>query len=201
MKVWAEELKISFARKPFETRTNPNPEPFQARATSVSNSGSIYTMASIVRSLLPTPARLQTLQKLRSQIFGTTFNPLSLRTGSKVLKARLRGPAMLRYYGERMSGFAGLNNAIPNLELRDVAEETRYVAPSPCPKRAVTYAAFAHRLIDLETRRKRGKVTPKKGKSSPALTCPPVSVLGHEVLIQIQLAIAGQGRRATMKKR
>lgn len=75
--------------------------------------------------ILPSPARLQALQKLRSTVFGTTFNPLSLRTGSKILKARLRGPAMLRYYGERISGWAGLNAAVPGLELKDVAEETR----------------------------------------------------------------------------
>ena len=92
---------------------------------------------SLARFGLPTVARLQQLSKLRASLFETTFNPDSLRTGSKVLKARLRGPAMLRYYGERISGWAGLNAAVPNLELKDVAEETR--------------------LIDLETRRKRGK--------------------------------------------
>lgn len=72
-------------------------------------------------------SRLLALTKLRSQIFGTTFNPEGLRTGSKVLKARLRGPSMLRYYGERISGWAGLNQAIPNLELKDIVEETRCV--------------------------------------------------------------------------
>jgi small subunit ribosomal protein S33 len=92
---------------------------------------------SLTRFGLPSVARLQQLTKLRSQVFETTYNPESLRIGSKVLKARLRGPAMLRYYGERISGWAGLNAAVPNLELKDVAEETR--------------------LIDLETRRKRGK--------------------------------------------
>lgn len=71
------------------------------------------------------PGRLLALARLRSTVFGTTWNPESLRTGSKVLKARLRGPSMLRYYGERFSGFAGLNRAIPDLELKDVAEETR----------------------------------------------------------------------------
>ena len=72
-------------------------------------------------------SRLMALAKLRATIFGTTWNPESLRTGSKILKARLRGPSMLRYYGDRLSGFAGLNNAIPGLELKDVAEETRCV--------------------------------------------------------------------------
>lgn len=92
---------------------------------------------SLSRFGLPSVARLQALTKLRSTVFETTYNPESLRTGSKVLKARLRGPAMLRYYGERISGWAGLNAAVPGLELKDIAEETR--------------------LIDLETRRKRGK--------------------------------------------
>lgn len=74
---------------------------------------------------LPSAARLQTLNKLRTTIFGTTYNPESLRTGSKILKARLRGPTMLRYYGERMSGWAALNAQVPGLELPDVVEETR----------------------------------------------------------------------------
>ncbi|KAK4058743.1 mitochondral 37S ribosomal protein S27 [Microbotryomycetes sp. JL221] len=106
-----------------------------------------------LRFALPTAARLQQLTKLRSEIFGTTFNPDSLRTGSKVLKARLRGPAMLRYYGDRLSGWASLNKAFPGLNLIDHTENQR--------------------LVDLEARRRRGKVTPKKG----------------------------QGRRAAMKKR
>ena len=72
-------------------------------------------------------SRLAQLIETRSKIFGTVFNPNSLRTGSKILKARLRGPAMLRYYGDRLSGFSALNAAIPNLELKDVAEETRFV--------------------------------------------------------------------------
>lgn len=80
---------------------------------------------SFLKQALPSAARLQALTKLRSEVFGTTYNPESLRTGSKVLKARLRGPAMLRYYGQRISGWAGLNAAVPNLQLRDIAEETR----------------------------------------------------------------------------
>ncbi|KAI5477935.1 hypothetical protein MNV49_005724 [Pseudohyphozyma bogoriensis] len=90
-------------------------------------------------------SRLLALTKLRTQIFGTTFNPANLRIGSKVLKARLRGPSMLQYYGPRLTGFASLNAQIPDLALVDPLEEQR--------------------LIDLETRRKRGKVTPKKGNS------------------------------------
>ncbi|GAA5938755.1 hypothetical protein JCM3775_001982 [Rhodotorula graminis] len=96
----------------------------------------------------PAAQRLQQLAKLRCDLLGTVYNPNSLRTGSKVLKARLRGPAMLRYYGDRFSSFRGLNNAIPGLELRDLVEETR--------------------LLDIETLRKRGKVKPKKGQGRRA---------------------------------
>lgn len=84
--------------------------------------GSLRRLAQ--QAVPPTP-RLQELFKLRSQIFQTTFNPESLRTGSKVLKARLRGPTMLRYYGQRFTGWKGLNEAIPGLQLRDIHEETR----------------------------------------------------------------------------
>jgi small subunit ribosomal protein S33 len=84
----------------------------------------------LAQQAVPPASRLQELVKLRSEIFGTTFNPDSLRTGSKILKARLRGPAMLAYYGQRFSGWKGLNAAIPGLELRDVVEEQRCVLPS-----------------------------------------------------------------------
>lgn len=87
--------------------------------------------SSLTRFVLPSAQRLQQLVKLRSEIFGTTYNPDSLRTGSKVLKARLRGPAMLRYYGDRISGWKGLNEAVPNLELKDIAEEQRCVPDEP----------------------------------------------------------------------
>ncbi|GAA5968063.1 hypothetical protein JCM11641_003716 [Rhodosporidiobolus odoratus] len=106
------------------------------------------SLRSLAAHAVPPAARLQQLVKLRAELFGTTYNPDSLRTGSKILKARLRGPAMVNYYGERFSGWKGINAAIPGLELRDVVEETR--------------------LLDIETLRKRGKVKPKKGQGRRA---------------------------------
>ncbi|GAA5931789.1 mitochondrial 37S ribosomal protein mS33 RSM27 [Sporobolomyces koalae] len=106
------------------------------------------TLRLFAQAAVPPSQRLQQLVKLRSEVFGTTYNPESLRTGSKILKARLRGPAMLRYYGQRFTGFAGLQKAIPGLQLRDIHEETR--------------------LADLEAMRKRGKVKPKKGQGRRA---------------------------------
>lgn len=138
---------------------------YRITAPFVASSPSMSFLASLVP--LPTAARMQALLKLRAAVFNTTYNPSSLRTGSKVLKARLVGPTMLRYYGERMSGWAGLNRAVPGLDLPDLAEETRSGSLSPpcslCP--ALTGPRNnVSRLIDLETRRKRGKTTPKKGK-------------------------------------
>ncbi|GAA6042762.1 hypothetical protein JCM8097_007464 [Rhodosporidiobolus ruineniae] len=105
-------------------------------------------VARTVAQTVPPASRLQQLVKLRSELFGTVYNPDSLRTGSKILKQRLRGPAMLEYYGQRFSGWKALNAAIPGLELRDVVEEQR--------------------LLDIETLRKRGKVKPKKGQGRRA---------------------------------
>lgn len=129
------------------------------------------TLARWAQQAAPAAARLQQLAKLRCDVLGTVYNPHSLRTGSKVLKARLRGPAMLRYYGERFSSFRGLNAATPGLELRDLVEETRSVSllapPLPrAPRDAVELTKVPlHRLLDIETLRKRGKVKPKKGAS------------------------------------
>lgn len=47
------------------------------------------------------PANLPSLlSSLRSPIFQTQHNPLSLRLGTKYLRRRLRGPSMLTYYPE-----------------------------------------------------------------------------------------------------
>ncbi|KDE03718.1 hypothetical protein MVLG_05788 [Microbotryum lychnidis-dioicae p1A1 Lamole] len=100
-------------------------------------------IASATSSVVPSRARLLALDELRCRIFSTTFNPENVRAGSKILKARLRGPSMMEYYGQRYSGWKKLNAQVPGLELRNIAEEQR--------------------LIDLEVRRRRGKVTPKKG--------------------------------------
>ncbi|SCV67040.1 BQ2448_5686 [Microbotryum intermedium] len=111
-------------------------------------------VASATSSVLPNRARLLALDELRCRIFSTTFNPNNVRTGSKILKARLRGPSMMEYYGQRYSGWKKLNAQVPGLELRNIAEEQRSV---------MQFILGLGRLIDLEVRRRRGKVTPKKG--------------------------------------
>jgi hypothetical protein len=72
---------------------------------------------------------------------------------------------MLRYYGQTLSGFAKLNSQVPNLHLPDLQEEQRYLFLFYFLPREKSDDDDDHdRLIDLEARRKRGKVTPKKGK-------------------------------------
>ncbi|KAF5387018.1 hypothetical protein D9615_002047 [Tricholomella constricta] len=90
------------------------------------------------------PSRLTTLTRLRCSIFQTSYNPTSARTGAKYLRARLRGPSMVKYY-PTVINIAQLARKYPALELVDEDEEQR--------------------LQDIEDRKKRGKGAPKKAKS------------------------------------
>ncbi|XBW36987.1 hypothetical protein QEN19_002567 [Hanseniaspora menglaensis] len=54
-----------------------------------------FQLAKSVKSKLPL------LNKLRSEIFGTVYNPYNARTGSKYLKHGLKGPKLRDYYGSR----------------------------------------------------------------------------------------------------
>ncbi|KAF8061770.1 mitochondrial ribosomal subunit S27-domain-containing protein [Lyophyllum atratum] len=90
------------------------------------------------------PSRLKTLTRLRCSIFETSYNPTSIRTGAKYLRARLRGPSMVQYYPEVIN-VARLARQYPALELIDEDEEQR--------------------VQDIEDRKKRGKGAPKKAKT------------------------------------
>ncbi|KAF5318783.1 hypothetical protein D9619_010841 [Psilocybe cf. subviscida] len=95
-------------------------------------------MTSLVSKL-----RLAALTKLRCEIFQTTYNPTSYRTGAKYLRRRLRGPSMLGYYPPEFN-FAKILRTHKELEMIDEDEEER--------------------LVDVAERRKRGKGPPKKAK-------------------------------------
>ncbi|KAG6852455.1 hypothetical protein C0991_011806 [Blastosporella zonata] len=90
------------------------------------------------------PLQLKALTRLRCSIFQTSYNPSSMRTGAKYLRARLRGPSMVDYYPPVIS-IAKLARKYPELELVDEVEEQR--------------------LQDVEDRKKRGKGAPKKAKT------------------------------------
>ncbi|KDQ18624.1 hypothetical protein BOTBODRAFT_29004 [Botryobasidium botryosum FD-172 SS1] len=97
-------------------------------------------------AMVPTRTRLQSLLQLRSSIFATSYNPRSLRTGAKYLRARLRGPSMTQYYPEQLS-ISRINAVFKKMDIQLIDYEEQ------------------QRLEDVENRKKRGKGAPKKAKT------------------------------------
>ncbi|PUU77926.1 mitochondrial ribosomal subunit S27-domain-containing protein [Tuber borchii] len=107
------------------------------------------TISTIVK-LLPTKAlppreRLQELAKTSARIFSTTYNPHNARTGNRILRERLRGPTLLDYYfpGRRF-GVVDLRRHFPMMSFVDEDERQR--------------------LLDVQSKKARGKGAPKKKK-------------------------------------
>ncbi|KAG6330033.1 hypothetical protein ID866_9053 [Astraeus odoratus] len=88
-------------------------------------------------------SRLAALVKTRCQIFQTAYNPTSARTGAKYLRARLRGPSMVKYYPP-VANIAQLVKDHKAAQLVDFEE--------------------AQRLQDVEDKKRRGKGAPPKAK-------------------------------------
>ncbi|KAH0558558.1 hypothetical protein GP486_004785 [Trichoglossum hirsutum] len=61
----------------------------------------------------------------RCRIFSTTYNPEGLRTGSKILRQRLRGPTLAAYYPRRAVTIRDLRKAFPDCVTWDDKEEDR----------------------------------------------------------------------------
>ncbi|KAI9860718.1 MAG: mitochondral 37S ribosomal protein S27, partial [Pleopsidium flavum] len=80
------------------------------------------------------------------RIFSTTFNPQGIRTGNKVLRQRLKGPALAAYYPRRTATLKDLKSAYPDLETWDEDEEDR--------------------LEHLQIAKQRGKGAPKKKRTA-----------------------------------
>lgn len=91
------------------------------------------------------PSRLAALKQLQCSIFQTSYNPNSLRTGAKYLRARLRGPSMMAYYPQSFD-IAQITRRYSELEMVNEDEEERFQ--------------------DVLDRKRRGKGAPKKAKSA-----------------------------------
>jgi small subunit ribosomal protein S33 len=92
----------------------------------------------------PTASRLGALKALQCALFQTAYNPTSARTGAKYLRARLRGPALVRYYPKTLR-LADLRKTKLGAEfLADEGEEQR--------------------IQDVEDKKARGKGPPPKTK-------------------------------------
>lgn len=59
------------------------------------------------------------------KIFSTAFNPEGVRTGNKILRQRLRGPALAAYYPRKVATINDVRKAYPELLTWDEKEEVR----------------------------------------------------------------------------
>ncbi|KAJ5556914.1 hypothetical protein N7504_010539 [Penicillium tannophilum] len=71
--------------------------------------------------------RLLDLVKSQCRIFSLNFNPQRLRLGNKILRQRLRGPALAAWYPKQEVSFRDLQNTYKPLGLTtfDEAEDDR----------------------------------------------------------------------------
>jgi len=91
-------------------------------------------------------SRIFELLKVQCRIFSHTYNPERLRTGNKVLRERLRGPAVAAYYPPRNPTMKDLLKLYPDMETWDEDEEDR--------------------LESIAAAKQRGKGAPKKKRTA-----------------------------------
>lgn len=65
------------------------------------------------------------ISKVQARIYGHTFNPACTRTGNKVLRERLKGPAVASYYPPRSATLKEMMAFYPQLETYDEKEADR----------------------------------------------------------------------------
>ncbi|KAK3070440.1 hypothetical protein LTR53_013808 [Teratosphaeriaceae sp. CCFEE 6253] len=94
--------------------------------------------------------RILDLMKVQCRIFSTTFNPTNQRLGNKILRQRLKGPALAAYYPRRVATFKDLKALYPGWEMYDANEEDR--------------------LEHIQITKSRGKGAPKKKKTATEIT-------------------------------
>lgn len=76
--------------------------------------------------LRPSKTRLLQLEKLRAQIFNQTFNPSNLRTGTKILRAPLKGELYRNWYYPNITPTPKqLKKIFPDLNPVDPVEQKR----------------------------------------------------------------------------
>ncbi|KAI0484212.1 mitochondrial ribosomal subunit S27-domain-containing protein [Xylariaceae sp. FL0804] len=94
-------------------------------------------------------ARLLDLMKVQCQIFSTTYNPDGIRMGNKILRQRLRGPSLVKYYPPRMPTLIDLQKEFKDYQLLVDNEEED------------------DRQEHIAGRKSRGKGAPKKKRTKP----------------------------------
>ncbi|KAG5975907.1 hypothetical protein E4U55_007531 [Claviceps digitariae] len=72
-------------------------------------------------------ARLLDLMKARCQVFATVYNPKGVRMGNKILRQRLKGPAVAAYYPRKLATIKDVKREFePVLTTWDDSEEDRF---------------------------------------------------------------------------
>lgn len=66
--------------------------------------------------------------QVQCRIFSSVFNPEGLRMGNKVLRQRLKGPALAAYYPRKVATLKDLQRAYPEYEVINEEEEDRLEA-------------------------------------------------------------------------
>lgn len=84
--------------------------------------------------------------KAQCEIFSTTYNPDGIRMGNKILRQRLKGPTLAKYYPPRGPTVVTLEKTFKRLQLETINEEED------------------DRLEHLAGVKSRGKGAPKKKK-------------------------------------
>lgn len=106
---------------------------------------SLFTAMSILKKI--NLRQLKEVKQLLAQIFGETYNPQNVRNGAKVLRAPLKGPEVVSWYG--------VNDAAPTFkDFKEWFPELRLVDPKE-----------AYRVKMVADRKKRNKGAPKKKSS------------------------------------
>ncbi|KAK4132996.1 hypothetical protein BT67DRAFT_443371 [Trichocladium antarcticum] len=93
-------------------------------------------------------ARLLDLMKARCELFSTTFNPEGIRTGNKILRQKLKGPALASYYPRKVLTFRDFYKEFEPLNLMIENEEE------------------IDRLDHVAALKARGKGTPRKKRTA-----------------------------------
>ncbi|KAI0205648.1 mitochondrial ribosomal subunit S27-domain-containing protein [Astrocystis sublimbata] len=110
-------------------------------------------------------ARLLQLMKAQCQIFSTTYNPEGIRMGNKVLRQRLRGPALASYYPGRGPTINTIAKEFRSLELETENEEEDW-------RLEHIEGQVNPMLLASLSRRSRGKGAPKKKRTAPGTITP-----------------------------
>lgn len=93
-----------------------------------------------------------------------TYNPQRLRTGNKILRERLKGPAIAEYYPRRVATLRDLQNLYPDLETWDDDEVDRlegltlfgFLWPALCSANGLMVSFIGQKQEAKEHQRRRG---------------------------------------------